>query len=76
MNCPIVAQLNINFIRKFQFLEKKVCDNLDILVISETKVDDSCPSTQFLLNGFLKPYRLDRGYNGRGTLLYIRDDIA
>ena len=76
MNRPIIAQLNINSIRnKFQFLEKEVHDNLDILLISETKLDDSFPSAQFLLDGFTKPYRLDRCSNGGGILLYIRDDI-
>ena len=76
MNRPIIAQLNINSIRnKFKFLEKDICANLDILLISETKLDDSFPSAQFLLDGFSKPYRLDRRSNGGGILLYIRDDI-
>ena len=48
---------------------------MDILLISETKLDDSFPSAQFLLDGFSKPYRLDRCSNGGGILLYIRDDI-
>ena len=76
MNRLIIAQLNINSIRnKFKFLEKDICANLDILLISETKLDDSFPSAQFLLDGFSKPYRLDRCSNGGGILLYIRDDI-
>ena len=76
MNRPIIAQLNINSIRnKFKFLEKDICANLDILLISETKLDDSFPSAQFLLDGFSKPYRLERCSNGGGILLYIRDDI-
>ena len=76
MNCPIIAQLNTHSIRtKFQFLEKEVFPNLDILLISETKLDGSFPSAQFLLDGFSKPYGLDRCSNGGGILLYIRDDI-
>ena len=75
MNRPIIAQLNINSIRnKFKFLEKDICANLDILLISETKLDDSFPSTQFLFDGFSKPYRLDKCSIGGGILLYIRDD--
>ena len=71
-----MAQLNINSMRnKFQFLEKDICANLDILLILETKLDDSFSSAQFLLDGFSKPYRLDRCSNGGGILLYIRDDI-
>ena len=76
LNRPIIAQLNINSIRnKSEFLEKVICDNLDILLMSETKLGDSFPSAQFLLDGFSKPYRLDRCSNGGGILLYIRDDI-
>ena len=76
MTRPIIAQLNINSIRnKFQSLEKEVCANLDILLISETKLDESFPTAQFLLDGFSKPRRLDRCSNGGGILLYIRDDI-
>ena len=48
---------------------------MHVLLISESKLDDSFPSAQFLLNGFSKPYRLDRCFNGGGILLYIRDDI-
>ena len=55
LNRPITAQLNINSIRnKFQFLEKDVCANLDIL-LSETKLEDSFPSAQLLLDDFSKP---------------------
>ena len=76
LNCPIIAQLKINSTRnKFQFLEKEVCADLDILLISETKLDDSFPPAQFLLDGFSKPYRLDRSSNGGGIFLYVRDDI-
>ena len=75
-NSPIITQLNINSIRnKFQFLEKEVCANLDILLITETKLNESFPSAQFLLNEFSKPYRLDRCSNGGGILLYVRDVI-
>ena len=76
LNRPIIAQLNINSVRnKFQLLEKAICANLVILLISETKLDGSFPSAQFLLDGFSKPYRLERGSNGGGILLYISDDI-
>ena len=76
LNRPIKAQLNINSIRnKFKFLEKDIFANLDILLKSETKLDDSFPSAQSLLDGFSKTYRLDRCSNVGGILLYIRDDI-
>ena len=48
---------------------------VDILLLLETRLDDSFPTAQFSLNGFCKPYRLDRSSNGGGILLYVRDDI-
>ena len=75
-NRPIIAQLNINSLRnKFGFLSSHITKYVDILLLSETKLDDSFPTAQFLLNGFCKPYRLDRSSNGGGILLYVRDDI-
>ena len=47
-------------------------NNLDILLISETKIDSSFPTAQFQIEGYTI-YRLDR--NGGGILLYIREDI-
>ena len=75
-NRPSIAQLNINSLRnKFGFLSSHITKYVDILLLSETKLDDSFPTAQFLLNGFCKPYRLDRSSNGGGILLYVRDDI-
>ena len=60
INRPILGQLNINSIRnKFSFLASQIGNNLDVLLISETKLDDTFPTAQFLLDGFKKPYRLD-----------------
>ena len=60
-NRPIFAQININSIRnKFQFLASQIIINVDVLLVSETKPGDSFPAAQFLLDGFSKPYRLDR----------------
>ena len=44
-------------------------------MISETKLDESFPVGQFLMDGYSVPYRLDRDGNGGGILLYIREDI-
>ena len=75
-NSPIIAQLNINSLRnKFGFLSSQITKYVDILLLSETKLDDSFPTGQFSLNGYSKPYRLDRSSNGGGILLYVRDDI-
>ena len=44
-------------------------NNADILLISETKLDDSFPSGQFKICGFSMPYRFDR--NSLSGILYI-----
>ena len=49
--------------------------NLDILIISETKLDESFPVSQFLIPGFENPIRLDRSSSGGGIMLYIREGI-
>ena len=48
---------------------------VDILLVSETKINDSFPSAQFQISGFLTPYRMDRNGNGGGIILYVREDI-
>ena len=75
-NRPITIQLNINSIRnKFDFSCSEISPSLDLLLVSETKLDDSFPMAQFLMSGFCKPYRLDRCSNGGGFMFYIREDI-
>ena len=44
-------------------------------MISETKLDESFPIGQFLIDGCSVPFRLDRNKNGGGILLYVREDI-
>ena len=68
--------MNINSLpNKFDQLKLLVQNNLDILVLTETKLDASFPTSQFLLNGFSKPYRLDRNRHGGGVLIYVSENI-
>ena len=50
--------------------------NIDILVVTETKVDDKFPLSQSYLEGFTMPNELDRYHNGGGVIIYAREDIA
>ena len=76
VNRLICTQLNINSIRnKFDQLVNIINNNIDILIISETKLDARFPSGQFYIHDFSEPYRFDRNGNGGGILLYIREDI-
>ena len=43
-------------------------------MISETKLDETFPEGQFLMDGFTPPYRMDRNVNGGGIALYVRED--
>ena len=72
----IMGHLNINSIRnKLDALPLIVKNNVHILMISETKLDDSFLTAQFLLNSFSEPYRLDRNSKAGGILSYIRKYI-
>lgn len=75
-NSPIIVRININSIRnKFDLLISRIKDDLDVLLICETKIDDSFPTAQFLMNGFSKPYRLEHSSNVWETFPYVRDNI-
>ena len=69
LNRVIIAQININSIRnKVDALVSGIRGNVDILMTSETKIDDSSPTRQFLINGYTAPHRLDRNSIGGGIL--------
>ena len=54
----ISGHLNINSVRnKFEALTYIIDNNINLLLISETKLDDSFPSAQFQMKGFSVPYR-------------------
>ena len=76
LNRLIFAHNNINSLRnKFEMLQEVIGNNFDVLLISETKLDASFPSNQFILDGFTPLYRLDITQHGGGIMLFIREDI-
>ena len=71
-----IAHLNINFLyNKFEGLKLLVQNKIDILVLSETKLDDSYTTKQFMIEGFSSTFRADRNAHGGGLFIYVRDDI-
>ena len=73
---PIIGQLNINSIAsKFEPLVSLIKDNVDLLMVSETKVDDSFPRGQFEIEGYSSPIRLDRNRHGGGVMIFSRVDL-
>ena len=56
-------------------LRKLIINKVDILLISETKIDSSCFFNEFHVDGFTTSYRLGRNQDGGGLMLYIREDF-
>ena len=48
---------------------------LDIICISETKLDETFPTAQFATEGFSKPYLLDITSNSGGLLFYDKANL-
>ena len=60
----IISHINIISIwYKFDILKPMLTEVLDILMTSETKLDDSFPEAQFY-TGFRAPFTLDRNKHG------------
>ena len=65
LNRVILAQVNINSMRnKFDLLAEGIKGKVDVLMISETKIDETFPYKRFYVEGFIPPYRLDRHSHG------------
>ena len=63
----VIGNLNFNSISsKFDNKNVKLIKqgNIDISVITEIKTDSTFPLNQFAIQGYSKPYRLDRNRNG------------
>ena len=76
VNRVIIGHLNVNFFAaKIDVIITIMPGNVDIMVFSETKLDDSYPMAQLFIEGFGKPLRFDRNANGGGLLIYVRADI-
>ena len=72
----VIGHLNINSLRnKFESLKLLVRGNIDILVITESKLDNTFPSQQFAIEGYSLPYRLDKNAASGGVIIYVREDI-
>ena len=61
---------------KFDILTDQITGNVDVMVISETRLDDSFPESQFKIPGYSPPFRLDRDQNGGRIMVFVREDIT
>ena len=76
LNKLILGHLNINSLKnKFDLFSEQIKGHIDMLMVSEKKLDDSFPEGQFLIDGFHSPFRFDRSKNGGRIMLYVPEDI-
>ena len=59
---------------KFYQLKFLLQGKVDILVLTESKLDSSFPTNQFLIECFSKAFRFDSNRNGVSIPLYIMED--
>ena len=72
----IIGSLNIHSIPgKFDQLKCLISNHVDILVLTETKLDETFTTSSFLIDGFSSPFRLDRNRKGGSILIHVRNDI-
>lgn len=73
-----IGHINANGIAGFKFHEIKrwlLSGRLDILIISETKLDRTFPNSQFYIQGFCMSSN-DRNIHGGGLMAFVRSDIC
>ena len=76
VNRVLIGNLNINSIKnKSDHLKGTALKCIDILNLTETKLDETFPISQFVMDGFSKPYRFDSNKYGGGVMVYIRETI-
>ena len=78
-----IAHYNINSITADYRLDQlsDICNtlNLSVLVITESKIDETIPTSLITIPGYHEPVRRDRcvnGRNGGGVLIYIADYLV
>ena len=75
-NRVVIGHLNINSVRnKFEEFMNLISGNIDIILISETKLDSSFPGIQFTMEGYSQPYRRDKNDKSGGLLLFVKEGI-
>ena len=72
----ILDHLSINSIRnKFDLLVSQVKENVDVMVISETKLDEFFPNGQFKIQGYASPSRSDLNQFIGANMVFVRKNI-
>ena len=71
-----IGALNVNSLRnnKIGAVQELITNNIDICLLSETKIDESFPNQQFNISNY-KTFRRDRNKHGGGLLFDINENI-
>lgn len=74
----LIAHLNINSVAGFKLYEVKhwlYSRKIDILILAETKVDETYPDSHFMVQGY-QLLRRDKSIHSGGLMIYIKDNIS
>ena len=76
VNRVVIDNLNISSLpNKFNQLKEIVIKYVDILGLTERKLDDYFPNSQFSVDGFSEPFSIDRNKSVGGIIIYVRNNI-
>ena len=71
----ILGHLNVNYLwNKIESVEELMRNDIDISLLSETKLDETFPNQQFKISGY-KMFRRDRNKHDGGIMFYINENI-
>ena len=77
--CPknlVMSHLNINSLgNKFESIKPIISPNFDIVLVSETKLDEPFQNNQFSISSY-RMFRKDRNCFGGGLCIYGKENIA
>ena len=78
LNNPFISYLNLNSLRyKIIDIREVLCKaQLEIIALSETKLNSEFPDAQFKIEGYhFLPFRKDRDEYGGGFMIFVRNDM-
>ena len=73
---PMIGYLNINHFENKVINFREICHQapIDIICFDETKLNSSCPDSQFHIDGYqFPPFRRDRNKYGGGKIVCVRE---
>ena len=71
-----MSHLNINSLgNKFESIKPIISPNFDIVLVSETKLDEPFQNNQFSISSY-RMFRKDRNCFGGGLCIHVKENIA